>query len=170
MTTSEILRNRRRRCLWRRWLPAFDGCNQIPKSGPLTLMPVIPAKAQGCPGKILWPEKGGNRPLFSSWPDLSRPSTPSCARSRDVDARVTSAQDDFGLLCPIINQLSLQRNFPRTALRFREDDEFGCQQDFPTASFAGKTMRGCRSGSPECISTLGVSAHNSGVLVLCSGN
>jgi len=44
---------------------------------------------------MLQPDNRGHPPRISSWPGLARPSTPSSAQSKDVDARIKSAQDDF---------------------------------------------------------------------------
>src|ERR1700740_1181729 len=36
-------------------------------------------------------------PAVSSWPVLSRPSTPSSVQNKGVDSRIKAAQDEFGL-------------------------------------------------------------------------
>ena len=52
--------------------------------------------------------------IKSSWPGLTRPSTPSGARSKDVDARIKSAQDDFRLF-------PTKNNIPGLKTRFSPD-------------------------------------------------
>jgi hypothetical protein len=49
-----------------------------------------------------------------------------------VDGRHKAGQDEIEGAASLPSSL---RDFPRTALRFRGDDEFGCQQDLLTASF-----------------------------------
>jgi hypothetical protein len=79
----------------------------------------LPTAQPGVPGTIFISTamggRGGKREEIGSpvslWPGLTRPSTPSGARNKGVDARIKSAQDDFKWLLRVPNKLSLQRNF-----------------------------------------------------------
>src|SRR6202043_918388 len=62
----------------------------------------------GCDATVLCNQRG-----------LARPSAPSSARKKGVDARIKSAQDDLGLL-PRVPQVILLGKFLRTAPALRE--------------------------------------------------
>ena len=50
--------------------------------------------------------------ITSSWPGLTRPSTPSRGRGKGVDARIKSAQDDLGMIGESTTRCSCKKSFP----------------------------------------------------------
>ena len=130
--------------------PSPRGCNPITKSGALILISVVPAKAgtqgfeslvPGSPlsrravrGKSCGDHRSEIAFPISSWPGSTRPSTPWAGRNKDVDTRIKSAQDELKCFLRIRHRSSLQENFPRIALHFREDSELADPQHSLTAS------------------------------------
>jgi hypothetical protein len=65
---------------------------------PAPFTPSFPRKHRAVRGKSCGRIAEQIDPRISSWPGLSRPSTPSSARNKDVDARIKSAQDELRLI------------------------------------------------------------------------
>ena len=89
----------------------------------------FPPKRGAVWGKSCGREREEIGPPISSWPGMAPPSTPSSARNKDVDARIKSAQDDFGSLPPnpkpAILAEKISPDSPALSRELRVEADFG---------------------------------------------
>jgi hypothetical protein len=92
---------------------------------PLVADPGFPLSRKAVRGKFFDRNSKGTGQVISSWPDLidlTRPSTPSGARNKDVDTRDKPAQDDRKSFPASRIQVFLAAISP-DSLRFRGNNE-----------------------------------------------
>jgi hypothetical protein len=116
--------------------------------------PSFPRKRRAVRGKSCGGKRKEIGSRVSSWPGLTRPSTPSAARNKDVDARIKSAQDDSKWFPQNLNQVILAEVIsPDSPARKRGPrvpvSKLARHKGRAIADFGARSSQASRRGAPS---------------------